>query len=139
MEPIADRTALFWCTTDELRLMRRMIGMSPHYVRTSETVIRPIDVKLADVDWALKICADLDKAKELEDRGKFEKALAKYQTILKTTGASDYILMRVGGCYANLGELHQALLHLEKAADLNPQNEQIRRLIDECRRLLPPR
>jgi tetratricopeptide (TPR) repeat protein len=137
---VTDRKALFWCTTEELRLMRMTNGTATQsFIRISDEESRPLDVKPADIEWALAISLELDRAKETEDRRDFAPALAMYEEILKKTGRSDFVLMRIGGCYANLGKPRQALLHLEKAADINPKNPQIRRWIDECRRLFPER
>src|SRR5229473_1074707 len=64
-EPVTDRMALFWCTTDELRLLRTTINSETRsFIRISEEEARPLSVKPEDVDWALPLSIELDRAKE---------------------------------------------------------------------------
>ncbi len=135
--PQTDRAALFWLTTEELRILRMAVHTTTkHFIDDGAGGARELRVTADDVEWALAISPELDRAKISEDQGDYTTGVKIYEKALADAGPSDYILMRIGICYARLGEWRRALLHLERGADLSPTNTEIRRLIDECRRAM---
>jgi GWxTD domain-containing protein len=68
-----------------------------------------------------------------ENVGEFEKAIQLYQKGLSQKGDVIMVLNSIGDCYYKLGNKEQALRAWEKSLELRPNQEQIKKLIDQLK------
>lgn len=70
--------------------------------------------------------ADVDTAKSFYDKGEFEKAADAFQSIAKEQGTSASLYFDLANCYAQTGNLGNAILYYSRAARLDPSNKEIK-------------
>ncbi len=65
--------------------------------------------------------------------GRLEKAIVYYKQFLSSSGGSYYILDFLGECYYRTGNIQEALRAFEKSLEMNPNQEEIRKIVDSLR------
>jgi GWxTD domain-containing protein len=68
-----------------------------------------------------------------ENMGEFEKAIDFYQKGLSQKGDVVAVLNSIGDCYFKLGNKEQALRAWEKSLEINPNQEQIKKIVDQIK------
>jgi GWxTD domain-containing protein len=68
-----------------------------------------------------------------ESAGELEKAISNYQKALSQKGDVAAVLNSIGDCYFKLGNEEQALRAWEKSLETNPDQEQIRKMIEQLK------
>lgn len=66
------------------------------------------------------------EAQQLYDEGEYSRAVDLYRQILKQGKESSRVHYNLGNAYFRVGELGEAILHWEKAKELNPRDQDIR-------------
>lgn len=95
-------------------------------------------VSVADIDWAIAVDGIAADAVELGQRDP-ARAIGKYREALRSAPGCDLYLMSVGSCLAMTGQPEQGLRYLERAAEINPTDEQVENNLQDCRRYLRDR
>lgn len=109
----------------------------PVYRRMQEAFDRH-QVSIADLDWAIAVDSIAADAVDLGRRDP-ARAIGKYREALRAAPGCDLYLMSVGACLAMSGQPEQGLRYLERAAEINPLDEQIATNLSDCRRYLRDR
>ncbi len=68
-----------------------------------------------------------------ENVGALEEAIGFYQKGLSQKGDVTAVLNSIGDCYFKLGNMDQALRAWEKSIEINPNQEQIKKIVDQLR------
>ncbi len=68
-----------------------------------------------------------------ENMGEFEEAIGFYQKGLSQKGDVVAVLNSIGDCYFKLGNKEQALRAWEKSLEISPNQEQIKKIIDQIK------
>lgn len=95
-------------------------------------------LSVADLDWALAVDGIAAIAADLGQRDP-SRAIGKYREALRSAPGCDLYLMSVGSCLAMTGQAEQGLRYFERAAEINPTDEQIDNNLQDCRRYLRDR
>ena len=66
--------------------------------------------------------------------GNFEEAVSHYKEALKRQGTNLNILNAIGECYYKLGNKAEALIAWEKSLEINPKQEEIRRIVQSVKK-----
>ncbi|WP_338408413.1 tetratricopeptide repeat protein [uncultured Flavobacterium sp.] len=66
-----------------------------------------------------------DKGNHLYQRGKYEKAVFEYESVLKTNMQSAELYFNIANCYYKLNKVAPAIYNYEKALILNPNDSEI--------------
>lgn len=66
-----------------------------------------------------------EKGNSLYQKGKYEQAIAAYETILATNQHSSDLYFNLGNCYYKLNKVAPAIFNYEKALILNPDDTEI--------------
>lgn len=64
----------------------------------------------------------------------YDLAISYYKRHLSHAGASLFVLNAIGECYSRLGNAPEALKAWEKSLEINPNQESIKKLVDELKR-----
>jgi GWxTD domain-containing protein len=72
--------------------------------------------------------------KSFEKLGEFSDAVTNYQQALAHRGNVTQILNAIGECYMHLGEKEQALRAWEKSLEINPDQDGIKKAVEEIRK-----
>lgn len=72
------------------------------------------------------IAQGVDSAQALYERGEFEQAADEYVSIAKTEGVSASLYYNLANCYAQTGNLGNAILYYSRASRLDPSNKEIK-------------
>lgn len=94
--------------------------LGKQYLETKE-----LKKALAAFDFAIIsddvfIGAYLEKAKVLEQLGRFEDAIENYNITMAIEEPTGYVLLRIGGCYEKLNDEDSALKHYYRAIEEDP-------------------
>jgi hypothetical protein len=73
-------------------------------------------------------------ARSSQALGEFDKAISYYREHLAHFGATFYILTFLGQCYYQTGRAQEALAAWEKSLELNPDQEEIRKIVEVLRK-----
>jgi tetratricopeptide (TPR) repeat protein len=68
-----------------------------------------------------------------ENAGELEEAISYYQKALSQKGDVAAVLNSIGDCYFKLGNKEQALKAWEKSLETNPDQEQIKKMIEQLK------
>jgi len=63
----------------------------------------------------------------------YEEAISYYKTYLSHFGTNIKILNSIGECYYRLGEIEEALIAWEKSLELNPKQENVKKIVDSLK------
>jgi tetratricopeptide (TPR) repeat protein len=125
------RMVLTWGETDLLAQLKGalastdtvVIGMDDGSGRPPQ----PYEITRNDLEWASEVYVVIDHAAERAQSGDFRKAIQLYKAALKLAPGCDMFLMSIGSCYANLGDRKTAKCYLQRAAEISPHNDRIRK------------
>ncbi len=79
------------------------------------------------------------KAQDSYARSQFDSAALIYQSIIDGGYQSPELYYNLGNSYYKLGEIPSAILYYEKAAKLNPNDENIQHNLELCNSMIPDR
>ena len=108
----------------------------------SEELPVPDPVRLGIQQMNVSAAQSASRAVRLIQAGRYEAALDQMRVVEESRPDEPSTHYRIGLCLAHLGKPHEALRRLERAAELAPDNEVVRRELDRVRALTgggPPR
>ncbi|MCB0638336.1 MAG: tetratricopeptide repeat protein [Lewinella sp.] len=128
---------------ESLELYRWIIDEHPysylawHNLGHGYAYLGQIDEAIEAYEYAFLIKDDFedayyDFADMCYEARRYEKALETYQEILERFVIDSELLVRIGECYHRLGQHETARKQLERAARLDPHNDEVFFLIGEC-------
>ncbi len=126
---------------DALRLVKAAVSRQPDhdlvkFVFGDEGIEMEFDHRNyaeADVQWAEQVFNVAREAEVKARSRRFREALPLLKRALRMSPGHDLLLLTLGVCYAELGELGTAIRILERAHHLYPSNSRIRRNLDALR------
>lgn len=128
-EPITrERMDLLWMNPGGLRILKISLGSGKgdlHVIPDGRGGLRELLVTVEDVEWAERVNTIAERASSASRVGDFVQAIKHYREALASAPGCDLYLMSIGSCYAQLGDLHNAKLYLERAAKISPDNRRI--------------
>jgi tetratricopeptide (TPR) repeat protein len=80
-----------------------------------------------DIEWAKRVNEYAVKAEQAGRVDQHQRAIDLYKDALTLAPGCDLYLMSIGCCYANLGDLRRGLRYLERAHEISPGEERIKR------------
>ena len=89
-----------------------------------------------DIEWAKQVLVYSDKAQKAGERGDHQAAIRLYREALKLAPGGDMFLMSMGCCYANMGKPRIGIKYLQRAAEISPENQRIRKNLAGVQKLL---
>lgn len=125
--------------------LRQLLWMDPKVIKlcaNSQTLVQDgnrllqIQYSQADVDWAEQVNVYAIKAEQASSANAIPEAIALYRKALQLAPGCDLYLMSIGCCYANMGDLRTGVKYLERAAEISPSQERIRRNLEGIRQAL---
>jgi tetratricopeptide (TPR) repeat protein len=132
-----NRMDLLWLDSPRLEVIRTSIGTQNQiFVDDGAGGATQVNVTIEDVDFAKEITAIVDKANVAGRLNNHGEAIRLYREALKRAPGCDMYLMSIGCSYANMGELKKGLAYLERAAEISPHNERIKRNLSGIRAML---
>jgi len=78
----------------------------------------------------------LKKADALSESDQMNEAAAAYKEAFEHNPYNDLALMSYGGALANTGDVHEGIRWVEKALQVNPDNDRARRNLEGMRNLI---
>ena len=116
---------------EAIRFLQAYLDLNPyseiawHQLGRQHFVVEDFTEALSAFDYALVIDeffigAYLEKAKVLEETGKYESAIVNYLTTLELNEGSSFTYLRIGSCYEKLGEYKEALKYFNKTIKEDP-------------------
>ena len=96
----------------------------------------PLQCTPEDIKWAKEVAAYAEEAHKAGQRGDHTAAIRHYREALKLAPGCDNYLMSIGCCYGNMGNKKIGLKYLERAAEISPGNERIRKNLAGLRRII---
>lgn len=90
--------------------------------RVIEAVFSP-----QDIEWARAVSEYAVKAEQAGRGDRHQEAIEFYKKALKLAPGCDLYLMSIGCCYANMGNVRRGLRYLERAYEISPNEERIKR------------
>jgi tetratricopeptide (TPR) repeat protein len=117
------RSRLLWMDPTTLGLFaapntRTMIHVGNRLI---EAVFSP-----QDIEWARAVNEHAVKAEQAGRADRHQEAIELYKKALKLAPGCDLYLMSIGCCYANMANVRRGLKYLERASEINPDEERIR-------------
>lgn len=79
-----------------------------------------------DIEWARAVNEYAVKAVEAGRADRHQEAVEFYKKALELAPGCDLYLMSIGCCYANMGNVRRGLKYLERANEINPDEQRIR-------------
>lgn len=98
---------------------RTMVQVGNHLI---EAVFSP-----QDIEWARAVSEYAVKAEQAGRAHRHQEAVEFYRKALKLAPGCDLYLMSIGCCYANMGNVRRGLRYLERAYEISPNEERIKR------------
>jgi tetratricopeptide (TPR) repeat protein len=80
-----------------------------------------------DIEWARCVNEYAVKAEQSARAEQYQKAIDLYKDALRLAPGCDLYLMSIGCCYANNGDARRGLKYLERANEISPGEERIKR------------
>jgi len=90
-------------------------------------------VTAADIDWAIEVDRIAGAAEDCAHADDMLGAISKFREALQLAPGCDNYLMSLATCHFNLGLRREALRYFERANQVNPKNERIKRHLKEVR------
>jgi len=137
-EPISRKQMdLLWLDPPHLSQLMELVAK--HNVVTvtlgDSTHLRDHEITREDCEWAKKIEAIIDKAFSSSQSGNHKLSIKYYKDALRLAPGCDLFLMSIGAGYAKLKQKDKAVLYLEKAAQISPDNARILENLNNLYRL----
>ncbi len=89
-------------------------------------ISRVLAVVLCFAHCLFVIAQGVDSAQALYEKGEFEKAADEYVAVAKADGVSASLYYNLANCYAQTGNLGNAVLYYSRALRLDPSNKEIK-------------
>ncbi len=127
VDPISrERMDMLWMDAEELEVLQIAVeGKHEVFIGPEKGGPRKLTVTREDVEWAKSVDQIAAKAAEASSRHDFITAIKYYKEALKLAPGADIYLMSIGSLYANMQQLQEALLYLNRAHEISPNNQRV--------------
>ena len=127
VDPISrERMDMLWMDAEELEVLQIAVeGKHEVFIGPEKGGSRKLTVTREDVEWAKSVDRIAAKAAKASSRHDFITAIKYYKEALKLAPGADIYLMSIGSCYANMQQLQEALLYLNRAHEISPNNRRV--------------
>jgi tetratricopeptide (TPR) repeat protein len=134
-KPISkERMRLLWHDPSNLDILALTVEREDVVTLSlNDTGIHDWQPTAEDIAWAKKVNVFAIKATEASKREQYSQAIEFYRDALRLAPGCDLYLMSIGCCFGNMRRSSEGLPYLERAYQISPDNERIKRNLQACR------